>query len=158
MQGPFPHPAQQMPLLFMATELHSVVLVSFFLFLIFIFYLILIQFFPYNLVPYVSYPPAITKLLSMSMSPVSFLLNPFTPPYPPYKTHQLSFCSPPMSLSPFSLLVQYIHQITHMSKFIWYLSFSDWLISHSIMFSSSIPSVAKGTIFFFFATELYSIV
>ena len=31
-----------------------------------------------------------------------------------------------------------------MSEIIWYLSFSDWLISLSIMFCKSIHAVAKG--------------
>ena len=35
-----------------------------------------------------------------------------------------------------------------MSEFIWYLSFSDWLISLSIMFSRSIHAT-QGKIFFF---------
>ena len=39
-----------------------------------------------------------------------------------------------MSLSPLCLLVQFVHQIPHMNEIIWYLSFSDWLISLSIMF------------------------
>ena len=37
-----------------------------------------------------------------------------------------------------------------MREIIWYLSFSDWLISLSIMFSRSIHTVAKGETFFFF--------
>ena len=40
----------------------------------------------------------------------------------------------------------------------WYLSFSDWLISLSIMISRSIHTVAKGKIFFFFTAEWYPIV
>ena len=32
----------------------------------------------------------------------------------------------------------------------WYLSFSDWFISLSIMFSRFIHAVAKGKFFFFF--------
>ena len=55
-----------------------------------------------------------------------------------------------MSLSVFYLLVQFVNLIPYMSEIIWYLSFADWLISHSIMFSRSIHTVAKGKIFFFF--------
>ena len=44
----------------------------------------------------------------------SFLLNPSTPSPPP----QPSSCSPSMSLSPFSSLVQFVHQIPHMSEII----------------------------------------
>ena len=55
-----------------------------------------------------------------------------------------------MSLSLFCLLAQFVHWIPHMSDIVWYLSFSDWLISLSIMFSRSIHTVAKGETFFFF--------
>ena len=37
-----------------------------------------------------------------------------------------------------------------MSEIIWYLSFSDWFISLSIMFSRSIHALTKDKIFFFF--------
>ena len=75
----------------------------------FSFYLLiqlLLFFFHYHLVPLCSLPPAINTLLSMFMSPFSFLfecstLNSLHP--------QLSSCSPFMSLSQFSLLVQFIH-------------------------------------------------
>ena len=36
-----------------------------------------------------------------------------------------------------------------MSEIMWYLSFSDWLISFSTMYSRSIHTVAKDNIFFF---------
>ena len=79
----------------------------------------------------------------------SFLLSPYTP----YPHPQLSYCSPSMNLSPFFLLFLFVHYIPHISEIMWYLSFSDWLISLSIMFSRSIHTVAKGTIFFFFMAE-----
>ena len=41
----------------------------------------------------------------------------------------------------------------HVSEIIWYLSFSDWLTSLSIMLSRSIYSVANGKIYFFFTAE-----
>ena len=66
-------------------------------------------------------------------------------PSPPPRAVSLS-----MSLSFFCLLVQFVHSIPHMSEIIWYLPFSDWLISLSIMFSRSIHTVTKGKIFFFF--------
>ena len=49
-----------------------------------------------------------------------------------------------MSLSLQCLLVPFVHQISHMSEITWYLSFSNWLISLSIMFSRSIHAVTKG--------------
>ena len=64
---------------------------------------------------------------------------------PPTSCHLFSS----MSLSLFCLLIQFVHQIPHMSEIIWYLSFSDWLISLSIMFFSRfIHTVAKGKSFF----------
>ena len=62
---------------------------------------------------------------------------------------QLSSSSPSMSPSTYFLLVQFVHQIPHISEIIWYFSFSDWLISLSIMFSRSIYTVTNGKIFFF---------
>ena len=63
---------------------------------------------------------------------------------------QLSPCSPSIGLSLFCLLVQFVHYIPHMSEITWYLSFPDWLISLSIMFSRSIHTVAKGKTFLSF--------
>ena len=45
-----------------------------------------------------------------------------------------------------------------MIEIIWYLSFSDWLIPLSIVFSRSIHAVAKGNILLFFMAKQYSIV
>ena len=100
-------------------------------------------------------PPIITTLLSMSMSPFSFLLDPTRPQTPTLP--ELSACSLSMSLSLFCLLVQFVHYIPYMSEIMWYLSFSDWLMSLSIMFSRSVYAVTKGKIFLFIA-KWYSIV
>ena len=40
--------------------------------------------------------------------------------------------------------VYFVHQIPHMSEIVWYLSFANWLISLSILFSRSIHAVMKG--------------
>ena len=45
-----------------------------------------------------------------------------------------------------------------MSEIIWHLSFFDWLISLSIIFSRSIHAAAKGKLFFNFMAEYYSII
>ena len=109
----------------------------------------LLYFFHYYLTLYTSIPPAITTLFSVFMCFLSlfflclFPLPIYQAPYP----SQLSSCS--LSLSLFCLLVHFVHQISHISEIIWYLSFSDWLISLSIMFSRSIHAVRKGKIFFF---------
>ena len=55
-----------------------------------------------------------------------------------------------MSLSLFCWLVHFVHYIPHISETIWYLSFSDWLLSLSIMLSRSIHAVANGKIPFLF--------
>ena len=99
------------------------------LFLFFIFYCI---FFCYHLVPLYLPPPHSHSLLSMSMSPFSFLLIPVYPQNP------LISCHPVLYESLFCSLVQFVHQIPHKNEIIWYLPFSAWLISLSIMFSGSI--------------------
>ena len=114
---------------------------------------LLLYFFHYHLVPLYHPPPAITPLLSMSMSPFYVLFNPSTPepsaPCPP----PLAVILLSMSLSLFCLLTPFINEIPHLSEIIWYFSISDWLISLSIMFFSSIHTVIKGKIFFFFMAE-----
>ena len=82
---------------------------------------------------------AITTLLSVFMSLFSFYSVPLPLNHPPQSSLLLS-----TSLCLFCLLVQFVHKIPHMSEIIWYLSFSDWLISLSIMFSRSIHAVNKG--------------
>ena len=79
------------------------------------------------------------------VNPFSFLVNSSTIILPPPLAVSLIF----MSLSLFCLLVQFVHYIPHMGEIIWYFSFSDWLISLSIMFSRSIHTVTKGKIFSF---------
>ena len=124
----------------------GVIVLFFIYFLIYFLFNNFQLYFYYHLVPLCTLLPAITTQQSMSMSPFSFLFNPSIS----YPAPSLAvICSPSMSLFMFSLLVQFVHQIPHMSEVIWYLSFSDWLISLSIMFSRSIHTVAKGKIFFF---------
>ena len=59
-----------------------------------------------------------------------------------------------MLLVLFCCLIYFVHQIPPTSEIIWYLSFTDWLISLSKISSSSIHAVAKGRNSFFL---LYSI-
>ena len=49
----------------------------------------------------------------------------------------------------FSCYVSLFIRFPHISEIIWYSSFSDWLISLSIMFSRTIHALAKGKILFF---------
>ena len=52
----------------------------------------------------------------------------------------------------------FIYQIPHINELIQYLSFSDWLISPSIIISRYIHAVTKGQSYFFFTAMQYSIV
>ena len=54
-----------------------------------------------------------------------------------------------MSLVPFCLLVCFVDKVPFIGEIIWYLSLTAWLISLSIMLSSSIHAVAKGRSSFF---------
>ena len=60
----------------------------------------------------------------------------------------LSVCS--MSLVIFCLLVCFVDYVPLKGEIIWYLSFTIWLISLSIMLSSSIHAVAKEGVTSFF--------
>ena len=53
-----------------------------------------------------------------------------------------------VSLFLFCLLVCFIHWFPHIGEIIWYLSFSDWLISLSITLSRSVYAVIKGKVSF----------
>ena len=105
--------------------------------------------FHYYLSPVIS-PPRHSHHTVVHVHESFFLLahssTPSLHPTPP----ELSACS--VSLSLFGLLDQFLHSILHMCEITWYLSFSDWLISLSIMFSRSIDAVTKGKIFFFAAS------
>ena len=50
---------------------------------------------------------------------------------------------------PLFLLCKSVYWIPHVSEIIWYSSFSDWLISISIILCRSIHAATKGTISFF---------
>ena len=116
--------------------------------------IIFILFFPLSFSPLVPPTPRNHQtVVHVHYSFFFFLILPLR-----YPCHQLSSCFPCMNLSLFSLLAQFVHQIPHMSEIIWYLSFSDWLISLNITFSRSIHVVAKDKIFFSFVTEQNSFV
>ena len=85
---------------------------------------------------------------------------PFFPPFPsphfPLAAVSLFHVSMPVVL--FCSLVYFIHQILLVSEIIWYLFFTDWLISLSIIVSSSIHVVAKYRNSFSLSAEQYSVV
>ena len=106
----------------------------------FILFFVFIVFFPLPFSSLIPIPPTVTILLSMSTSPFSFLLRPPTP-YPPPALR----CHPALYLWVcFYFACQFSSlDSTYMSEIIWYLSFSDWLISLGIIFSRSIHTVTK---------------
>ena len=63
-----------------------------------------------------------------------------------------------MSLVLFCLLVCFFYWVPLIGGIIWYLSFSTWLSSLSIMLSSSTHAVTKSRSSFFYPAVLYSIV
>ena len=76
--------------------------------------------------------------------------NPLLPPSPrhsPRAIVRLFLTS--MSLVIFCLLVSFVAKVRFVGEIIWYLSLTAWLISLSIMLSSSIHAVAKGMSSFF---------
>ena len=73
------------------------------------------------------------------------LLNPvtfFTQPGNPLPSDSCKFVLS-MSLFLFCLLVYFVHSIPHVIKITWYLPFSDWLISLSIMISRFINKMKR---------------
>ena len=74
-------------------------------------------------------------------------LFPLSPPDSPLATARLFQTS--MSLVVFCLLFSSIDYAPVKGEIIWYLSLTAWLISLSIMLSSSIHAVAKGISSFF---------
>ena len=98
--------------------------------------------------------PSILLPLTLSMGPLYMVLDspssifPHYPsPLPPLITVSLFFIS--MSLVIFCLLFSSVDYVPVKGEIIWYLSLTTWLISLSIMFSSSIHAVAKGISSFF---------
>ena len=75
----------------------------------------------------------------------------FSPRPSPWTTVSWFFVS--RSLFLFCLLAYFVHYSLYISEIIWYLSFSDLLVSLSIILSRSIHAVKKGKISF-----LYSLV
>ena len=108
------------------------------IFYLFIYLFIYILIFHYHLYPFYLSPPE-----SPQCCPYPWILFTFCsislPLVPSIAVNLLSIYESVSIL----LWVQFIHWIPHMSEIIWYLSFLDWLISLSIMFSRSIHAVTK---------------
>ena len=82
-------------------------------------------------------------LYSSSCNP----LSPLSPPNSPLAIVRLLLTS--MTLVIFYLLFSFVDYVPVKGEIIWYLSLTAWLISLSIMLSSSIHAVAKGISSFF---------
>ena len=82
-------------------------------------------------------------LSSSSWKPFS-LLSPLPSPLAIVRLFLIS-----MSLVMFCLLFSYVDYVPVTGEIIWYLSLTSWLISLSIMFSSSIHAVARDRSSFF---------
>ena len=102
-------------------------------------------------------PPSTLPHLALSMGPLYRFPNDTSPSFPchpllpsPLVTVSLFFNS--MSLVIFLLACLCVDEVPLIGEIIWYFSFTTWLISLSMMLSSSIHAVAKGiSSFFLFA-------
>ena len=96
-------------------------------------------------------PPSHASTLSLGFFHVSFIVVPENPspvpPHSPLTIVRLFLIS--VSLVIFCLLFPSVDYVPVKGEIIWYLSLISWLISLSIMFSSSIHAVAKGISSFF---------
>ena len=96
-------------------------------------------------------PPSPASTLPLGFVHVSFIVVPENPsphyPFPPLAIIRLFLTS--MSLVIFCLLFSSVDYVPFKGEIIWYLSLTTWLISLSIMLSSSIHAVAKGISSFF---------
>ena len=89
------------------------------------------------------------------------LTNPFTffQPVPslPFPLTAVSLFHVSLPLVLFCSLINFVNQVPVIGEIIWYLSFTDWLVSLSIIVSRSIHVVAKGKNSIFFTAAQYSI-
>ena len=98
-------------------------------------------------------PPSPTSTLPLDFVHVSFIVVPVIPsphcplPHCPLTIVRLFLTS--ISLVIFCFLFSSIYYVPVKGEIIWYLSLTTWLISLSIMLSSSIHDVAKGISSFF---------
>ena len=105
---------------------------------------------PLTLTSHSQYYPS----LALSVGPLYMLLDDPFHSFP----HHLSLPSPLVTVSLFfismflvivCLLVCFVNEVPLIGEIIWYFSFTTWLISLSIVLSSSIHAVAKGRSSFF---------
>ena len=93
-------------------------------------------------------PPSLASILPLGFVHVSFIVVPENPsPHSPLVSVRLFLIS--MSLVIFCLLFPFVDYVPVKGEIIWYLSLNSWLISLSIMLSSSIHAIAKVISSFF---------
>ena len=109
---------------------------------------IVIQLQLYAFSPFPSPPPQLNPPLSPTPTippdfvHVSFTVVPENPPSSPLAIVRLFLIS--MSIVTFCLLFSFLDYVPVKGEIIWYLSLTFWLISLSIMLSSSFNAVTKG--------------
>ena len=92
--------------------------------------------------PQTNPPPSPTATLPLDFVLVSFIIVPVNPsPHSPLAIVRLFLTS--MSLVIFCLLFSFVDYVPVKGEIIWYLSLTAWLISLSIMLSSSIHAVER---------------
>ena len=120
---------------------------------LFIYFIFQVQLSPFSLIPSPSptkphLPSSILPHFGFVHGFIQFLDN-FSPsfscyPPPPSLLVTISLFFILLSLFIFCLLVCFVDQVLLIGEITWYLSFTPWLISLSIMLSRSIHGVAKG--------------
>ena len=88
--------------------------------------------------------PASSTSLPLDFVHVPFIVAPIdpSPPHSPVTIVTMFLIS--VSLVIFCLLFSFVDYVPVKGEIIWYLSLTAWLISLSIMLSSSIHAIAKG--------------
>ena len=86
------------------------------------------------------------------------IFGPLYPPTPFSLVTTILFVSMCFFFFSYLFICYFQFYIPHRSEIIWFLTFSDWLISLKIIFSSSIHVVVNGSILSFLMTKWYSIV
>ena len=149
---PFPFLTKPLPLEFACMgggrpepHFYSVTLRTFFSFLFYCCSVTVVPISPPLLSPALSTPTFYIQsspclLLSLSMCPLFRFLDP-SPCYPPLPSLMVTVSSLFLCLWFYFCFVDYVPLI---GEIIWYLSFTAWLISLSIILSSSIHTVTKG--------------
>ena len=113
--------------------------------------------FNYSCMPFLPIPPpSPTSTLPLDFVHVSFIVVPENPSPSVPSPLSSGYCYIVLNFSVviFCLLFSFVDYVPVKDEIIWYLSFTAWLISLSIILSSSIHAVAKGRSSFFLCAAL----